>query len=691
MSSASRRLDRLLRPRRIAVIGGRAAESVVRQCHSLGYAGDLWAVHPSRPQVAGVTAYASVSELPAVPDAAFVGVGAQPAVEVIAELAALGCGGAVVYASGFAEVGGDGLSLQRDLVAAAGEMPLLGPNCMGVLDYRSGAALWPDQHGGDRLDRPGVAVITQSGNIALNLTMQRRGLPLAAMLAVGNCAVTGVVELLDAYLARPDITAVGLHLEQVPPLAQLLPVARRAAALGKPLVVLRTGRSAAGARASATHTAALAGDAAVAGAVLRHCGCAEVADIDAFIDILLLAHTTGGVPVASIVSASCSGGEAALIADLAADAGVDLPELSSADRERLDQALGGRVAVDNPLDYHTYVWGDPLATRALFDAVVQVAVGLRVLVLDLPRSDRCDPAAWEVTLDAWVSAATAYGQPAAVLATMAEAMPPDVAERLVAAGITPLCGVRTAMAAVASLARSTQRQRVLAAQRDADVASGGDGGAGTAPHGADAMSWIAHAGLRTPRRVTAPVAEAGAALGALSAPVVMKTAAALAHKSDVGGVRLGLWDAASAQAAALEMAALDPCVVLEEMIVGGVAELLVSVRRDPLHGVVLALGSGGTRTEIDADSTVLVGSITREEVHSGLESLRCWPLLTGFRGGAPGDLDATIDSALALVRALQGAPGVAEVEVNPVIVLPAGQGAVAVDAVVIPGEGCRHE
>lgn len=663
----------------------------MRQCYSLGYAGELWAVHPSRPQVAGVTAYASVSELPAVPDGAFVGVGAQPAVDVIAELAALGCGGAVVYASGFAEVGGEGLSLQRDLVAAAEEMPLLGPNCMGVVDYRSGAALWPDQHGGDRLDRPGVAVITQSGNIALNLTMQRRGLPLAAMLAVGNCAVTGVVELLDAYLAQPDITAVGLHLEQVPPLAQLLPVARRAAALGKPVVVLRTGRSAAGARASATHTAALAGDAAVAGAVLRHCGCAEVADVDAFIDTLLLAHTTGGVPVASIVSASCSGGEAALIADLAADAGVDLPELSSTDRERLDQALGGRVAVDNPLDYHTYVWGDPVATRALFDAVVQVAVGLRVLVLDLPRSDRCDPAAWEVTLAAWVGAATASGEPAAVLATMAEAMPPAAAERLVAAGITPLCGVRTAMTAVASLARATRRQRVLAVQRDADAAPRGDGGARTAPHGADAMTWIAHAGLRTPRRVTIRVAEAGAALGALSAPVVMKTAAPLAHKSDVGGVRLGLPDAASVQAAALEMAALDPCVVLEEMIVGGVAELLVSVRRDPLHGVVLALGSGGTRTEIDADSTVLVGSITREEVRSGLESLRCWPLLTGFRGGPPGDLDATIDSALALVRALQGAPDVAEVEVNPVIVLPAGKGAVAVDAVVISGEGCRHE
>lgn len=676
------------------MVGGAPAAGVIRQCQKLGYAGELWAVHPTRSEVAGVAAYASVEALPGVPDAAFVGVPAEQAIEVVAGLSARGCGGAVVYASGFAEAGGVGLERQVALVAAAGEMPVIGPNCMGVIDYRLGAALWPDQQGAPALDGHGVAIVTQSGNIALNLTMQQRGLPIAAVLAVGNCAVTGVVEVLDAYVERPEITAIGLHLEQVPPLAELLPVARRAAAAGKPVVVLRTGRSSAGARASATHTAALAGDDAIAAAVLEHCGFAEAEDVSGFLETLLLAHVGGEISEASIVSASCSGGEAALIADLAAAAGVAVPELSDADRARLGSVLGQRVPVHNPLDYHTYVWGDPIATRALFDAVMQVEVGLRVLVLDEPVGERCDPTDWEITLAAWVAAAKTAQQPAAVLSTMSELMPADTARRLAAAGVAPLRGMRDALAAVRSL-NSARAQRCRLLEKASWVPST-DADARlrprprSRPRPSEGIAWLADAGIATPGRVTVLFAQAAEAAAGLRPPWAVKTAAPILHKSDVGGVRVGLSEPAEVEVAARAMANLGEHVVIEEMVTGAVCELLLSARRDPAHGVTLTLGAGGIHTELLSDTTVLVGAITPQDVDLALRRLRCWPLLEGFRGAPAADVGAVVEAALALVAGLARDPEIAEVEVNPLIVLPRGQGVCAVDALLLPLTGSDH-
>ena len=169
-------LARLLSPRSLAVIGGREAAEVIRQCERIGFQGEIWPVNPKRPEVAGRKSFASLADLPGVPDASFIAVPREVTIESVATLAKMGAGGAVCYASGFAEVGGDGVDAQARLVAASGDMALLGPNCYGLLNYLDGAALWPDQHGGLAVER-GVAIITQSGNIGLNLERVQSPLP----------------------------------------------------------------------------------------------------------------------------------------------------------------------------------------------------------------------------------------------------------------------------------------------------------------------------------------------------------------------------------------------------------------------------------------------------------------------------------------------------------------------------------
>ena len=234
------RLDRLLRPKSIAVLGAGWALNVIEQCRKMGFAGPVWPVHPTKAEIGGLRAYVSLADLPGVPDAVFIGVNRFLTVDVVRELAAMGAGGAICFASGWTEAGEP--ELQAQLVAAAGGMPILGPNCYGVINYLDGALLWPDQHGGVRVDR-GVALVSQSSNIVINMGMQKRALPVAYVACLGNAAVVGLAELAGALLADPRVTAIGLYIEGIDDAAAFAALAETARAAGKGVVCIKSGKT----------------------------------------------------------------------------------------------------------------------------------------------------------------------------------------------------------------------------------------------------------------------------------------------------------------------------------------------------------------------------------------------------------------------------------------------------------------
>lgn len=249
-------LTRLLSPKTVAVIGGRVAESVIFEMDKLGYDGDVWPVNPARENMAGRQCFASVADLPGPPDCAYVAVSRHATIETLAALAGIGTGGAISHASGFSEVGEDGAQMTRDLIEAAGDMPVLGPNCWGVLNLFDKAALWPDFHGAEPAER-GVAIVNQSGNMAINYTMQRRGLPLGMVVTLGNQVMLDANDCLEAFLEDDRITAIGLHIEGLNDLARFSDLAIKAQERGKPIVALKTGASAKAARAAISHTATM--------------------------------------------------------------------------------------------------------------------------------------------------------------------------------------------------------------------------------------------------------------------------------------------------------------------------------------------------------------------------------------------------------------------------------------------------
>lgn len=667
-----RDLGRLLRPKSVAVIGGGAwCRSVIEQMQKTGFAGALWPVNPRGGQSNGLEVLAALSDLPAAPDAAFIGVNRDATIGVVAELAAMGAGGAVCFASGFAEVD-DGGDRNAALLCAAGDMPILGPNCYGMINALDGALLWPDQHGCVPVEC-GVAILTQSSNIAINLTMQRRALPVAYMVTCGNQAQTNQAQIALGLLDDPRVTAIGLHVEGFGDVASWQALARKARARGVPLVALKVGKSVQARSATISHTASLAGGDAGAQALLDRLGIARVDDLPTFLETLKLLHVVGPLASNHIASISCSGGEASLAADTAVGRDLVFPPLNPRQHADLFDALGPKVALANPLDYHTYIWRDALAMTRAFSAMLDPDLALTLLIVDFPRDDRCDAADWECTIQAAIGAHERTGRNVAMVASLPELMPEAVAARLMAHGVVPLNGLTEAIAAAAA---SVMRP---APDLATDLALPSPNGAAVLVSEAGAKAELAKFGLPVPAGLRAQTAE-GAALAAASLgfPVVLK-GEGFAHKSESGAVVLNLHSVDAVRRSAASMGAAS--FLVETMVPEALAELLIGVVKDPAHGFVLTVGAGGTMTEILQDSASCLVPASDETLNQCLRRLKCFKLLSGFRGKPAVDMPAV----LAAIRAVQdyvmaNRDVLEEVEVNPLICT--ANGAVAVDALI---------
>ncbi|AXT29068.1 CoA-binding protein (plasmid) [Ruegeria sp. AD91A] len=664
-------LTRLLRPKTIAVIGGGAwCQQVILQSERMGYAGPIWPVHPKASEIAGHRVFGHIEDLPEAPDAVFIGINRHATIEAVRVLSSMGAGGAVCFASGFSEAvaeddtGGD---LQDQLVGAAGDMPILGPNCYGFINALDGALLWPDQHGATPVDK-GVAILTQSSNISINLTMQKRGLPIAYMLACGNMAQTSQAETASALIDDPRVTAVGLHIEGFKDIREWEALAAKAYSKGIPLVALKVGASEQAQAATISHTASLAGSDAGAQALLDRLGIPRLSALPDFLETLKLLHCYGPLPGGCIASISCSGGEASLIADMAVGTGLRFPKLSDDKRARLRDALGPMVALNNPLDYHTYIWRDEEAMAQAWSGMTGEDIDLTFSIVDYPTTDPTD---WSCATRAALRVRAETGARFAIVATLPENLPEDVAQDLMAGGVIPFMGLREALAA-------TRAAGQVSAPATHPVWLPGTAEATQTLTEGESKQALAECGLHIPRTCT--VSGPAAALAAaqdMEAPFAVK-GVGLAHKSEHAAVRLGIQTKDVASVAA-DIGTED--ILIEEMITGTVAELLVGIVRDPAHGFVLTLGAGGVLTEVLRDTVSMLVPSASEDIRAALGKLKIVPLLAGYRGQRAADMDAII-AAVEAVQAyvMQNADTLGEVEINPLLCTP--DKAVAVDALI---------
>jgi acetate---CoA ligase (ADP-forming) len=679
-------IHRLIAPRSIALIGAGAwTDAVAAGNIAIGYTGALWRVHPTRASTATTTYYRSIADLPGVPDAAFVAVPNHEAPGVAGSLAASDAGGFVCFTAGFSETGTEaGHRLTRELSGKAAALPFFGPNCYGFVNFFDRVAMMPDQIVGPPVDR-GVALICQSGTIALTLMFNQRSVPIGCLFTVGNQACLAVEDLIDILCEDARVTAFGLYLEGIKNPEAFARAAARARAAGKPIAVIKSGRTAAAARTAHSHTGALAGADEVFEAFCRQAGIARCDTLGTLCETLKLFHTGGPMAGRKVLVMGASGGDMAMTADVSREMDLEFTPVAPQSAAALREVLTDRVTIANPFDIHTYLWFDPPALKRVFSEVLHSGYDAAGFMLDSPPEGQADSAAYDAVIEVFIEAAHGATTRAALIASLPETISPRIRRRCLEGGVIPLQGQREALEALSLAGGVGAAWRANpAVQLHLPPAQAGASGDIHALGEHDGKAALAEFGVRIPRGKLVPASAAAETALALGFPVVMKASGAhLEHKTEVGGVVLNVRTEADARQAALRLAKLSDTVLIEEMLTDGVAEVLIGVIVDPQFGQVLVLGAGGIFTELMSDSVSLLPPWTHESIDAALRRLTIAKLLRGYRGKPPGDVDALVETVLCVARyAAANVATLIEIDVNPVIVRPVGKGAVAVDTMI---------
>ena len=679
----------LLRPRSVAIVGaseraGSYGDTVIRNLAAARFEGGVWGVNPGRDEVHGRPCVASVAKLPEPVDAVVVAIPAAGVAAVLEEAIERRCGGAIVISAGFGEIEA-GAAMERELteVALAGGLPVCGPNCDGIVSVAARAPLWGDSV--EQLRHGGVALISQSGNIAVNALGVRRGIGFHTVVSTGNQAVLAAGDWIEAVAELEGVRSIALFLEEDGDGAGLARALARCAEREIGVAVLKVGSSEVGARAAGAHTGAVAGDQRVFSALLEEAGAAEARDPQELFELARClaqsrrrpADEAGGLAVLT-----CSGGDSGLAADLAEDEGLPLPELAPATCARLAEILPDTATVGNPLDYTTLLWDRTEVLEQVVEAVgSDPGIGRLLLLFDQPDGlSATARAGWDAVRGALLAGAERGGAEPMLASTVPDLLPESSALELAERGIAAAAGLREAIRCATALRiprPSPERleQVALAAER-----GDGAGDAGQWLGEAESKRLLADAGLPVPRFGVAAGADAAAALAKeIAGPVAVKLSGpGLRHKSEAGAVVLGLDGAAEVRDAAerlLELPEADGATLLVEAMAAGEAELILAARRD---GVVPALvvGLGGLWAEALDDVAIVPLPASPERVEQELGALRGAALLRG-RGSAPLDLAAAAGFGSRLGELLLE-QGLDLIEVNPALI--GRRECVAVDA-----------
>ena len=678
-------LKPLLSPRSIAVVGandthGSYADAVLRNLATAGFDGPVWGVNPKRSEVHGRQCVASVSDLPEPVDAVVIAIPAAAVPAVVRESGERGCGGAIVLSAGFGEVeAGRALEVELREAALAYDLPLCGPNGNGIVAAHHGAAAWGD--GLAALEPGAVAMVTQSGNVGVNALGSQRGIRWHTVVSTGNQTVCDTADWLAGVATLDGVRSVALFAEADGDGAKLAEALAVCAERDVGVAVLKVGASAAGMRAASAHTGALAGDQRVFRALIEEAGGAWAED---FHDLLELAKALaeprarpprdGGLAVLT-----CSGGDSGVAGDEASRLGIDLPDLAPATCERLEALLPDAATIANPLDYTAMIWGDaPLLAEIVQTVGADPAIDQLLLCYDHPHDA---DESWTAVRRGLIDGAAAADAASIVAATLPDLLDQDAARELSDAGLPAIAGLRTALVCARALRAprgdAERLREIAAAARDATVPVGADGWIGEW----EAKAMLRESGVAVPAGRVVDDVEEGVQLAAgIGFPVALKLSGAhLPHKSDVGGLALGVSDEAALRESFARLVALPAAsgaaLLVEEMAAPGL-ELVVAARSD---GVVpaLVLGLGGVWAEVMDDVVVVPLPVTVELVEEALRRLRGAPLVFGGRGSAGVDADEICELAASIGRLLIE-KRLSLIELNPVIAGPSG--AVAVDA-----------
>ncbi len=693
-------IRRLLRPRSVAIVGAstdpRSVGAILLgNLLQLGYPGEIHLVSRSRSEIDGRRCVPTIDELPAGVDAIALVVPETAMADSIAACARRQAGGVIALAAGFAEMGEDGRTKQQKLAAAAheGNIALLGPNCIGMVNYRDRVALTFNQV--DTLypgERPGVAVIAQSGAMTgiVSNALAAQGLSLTLLVSTGNEAVTRLEDYFEFLIEDAQTQVIVLFVEQVREPRRFIELAARAREKNKPVVMLHPGRTERARESGMSHTGALAGNYAAMRALLAREAVVLVDSLDEMFDVIpMLARWPAGTAKGTSVITN-SGGIRSFTLDFCDSLGLDFAPIDATTRETLRSMLPAYASADNPLDLTTAGFAQPNIASTTCEVMLRdpnVGSVIVSLIAGAPKSQI-------IKAEGMLPLMTGTDKPIAfVMLGDRSALTREFHDIMEKSGMPWFRSVDRAMRAMALLTRygrtlQSTEQTVLKLSPGLPRITG----KGTLAE-YEGKRHLAAAGIRVPAGDLAKTkAAAGAIAAAIGYPVVLKAqAAALAHKTDAGGVALNItgpqaledaWERMHADIARARPGLKLEGVLVEKMSAPGI-EMILGARRDPDWGVVLMAGLGGIWTEALNDVRILAPDLDEDAIIGELRRLKGAGVLAGARGGAALDLGAIANCALILAAMMRATPELQEIDINPLVVRPEGEGVDALDALLV--------
>ena len=690
-------LSRLLTPRSVVIVGasptpGALGNSVLRNLERHGYAGDIHLINPKRGEIDGRKCLNAIDQLPHGVDAAVLAIPGAAVLPAVQALAARGVGAAIIFSAGFAEGGEEGLAAQAEVARIAAEhgMVVEGPNCLGMVNYAAGVPLtFVEAPVLDLTDKPAVGIVSQSGAMAvvLGTTLMAKGLGITVSVSTGNEAASGVEDYVEHLIDDPATPAIAMIVEQFRKPARFLALAQRARTAGKPIVLLHPGTSSAARESAATHTGAMAGDWQLMKAKVERAGVVLVDSLEALGDVIELAVRAKPVRAGGTAVLTESGAFKALTLDLAEAIGLELPAMAGETADAMRASIPDFIPVSNPMDLTAQALVDPdLYRRTLIPLLADdnfAALVFGIIQTDAETSARKFPAI--------IDAVKALDpQKPVIFAGIDDGaeVPADYIEGLRAIGVPYFPSPDRAFRALRHLNRLAERgfARTDAAPVALDLPSG------VIPE-YRAKELLGPVGIPSPAGGFAASAEAARAIAArVGYPVAIKAQSAdLSHKSDAGGVILNIADDAALDAAWERLygnvAAYDASIALDGAQVEAMGkrgvELIVGARNDPDWGPVILAGFGGVTAELLHDVRLLPVDLTHDAIAAELRALKQGALLDGYRGSPALDVDAVARLIAGLGRVLAGTPSIREIDLNPVVVYPEGEGVVALDALIL--------
>jgi acyl-CoA synthetase (NDP forming) len=694
-------IERLLKPRSIAVVGasetpGALGASVVANLERLGFRGEIHLINPKRDRIGQRPCLKSVEDLPLAVDVAVLAIPRPAVLETIRALAGRGVGAAIIFSAGFAEGGESGVAEQRELsrIAAVTGMVIEGPNCLGLVNYVDGIALTFVETPAIALgSRPGIGIISQSGAMAavVGVTLTAKDLGISYSISTGNEAASGVEDYVEFLLEDPKTRVIGLIVEQFRQPRRFLDLARRARSINKAIILLHPGRSRAARESAATHTGAMAGDYLVMRTQVERQGVVLAENLEEFADVLELTLRFGATPPRGTAVLAESGAFKALTLDLCEQLGLDLPALTAESAPQLRAALPNFVAVSNPVDLTAQGLVDPGLYRRTLEALLPDR-RFGTLVLGIIQTDAKTS---NIKFPHLIGAIKDLEpQKAVIFAGLDEGamVPVEYIEQLRSLNVPYFPSPDRAFRAVARWCAATERDMTAAVDATPVRLSEYLPAKGVLAE-YRSKDLLKSLGISFPiGRLVKTLEAAQQAAAELGGAVVLKAQSAdLPHKSDAGGVILGLKDAKSIaegwERLRINIARHRPGlnldgVLIERMSKPGV-ELIIGGRNDPDWGPVVLAGFGGIQAEILQDVRLLPADLSIAGIVRELNLLKSAALLRGFRGLPALDVTAVAEIISRVAAVLRGEPSIREIDLNPVIVYPEGEGAIALDALVV--------